>query len=251
MQQSFFLLFEITLTDYIKPHIERLENLVTQTYENLSSNDAANKVQNLSLNRINPDGSEENTQPDSGISKNEIEIAKESPDIRVDDVETEAEVKNKITEVDLPADENLASRNLTDRTFTRNAVDEVDKGSSAPGNRRTLSISEHRFLIHFNTNSSQLGSQASETLDKIVELITQNNDSETIIRGYTDSRGEYILNKQLSRYRADMVKNYLVARGISDTRIKALGLGSQNPIADNTTREGRSKNRRVEINVKM
>jgi outer membrane protein OmpA-like peptidoglycan-associated protein len=78
-----------------------------------------------------------------------------------------------------------------------------------------------------------------------------NTDSETIIRGYTDSQGDYNLNKKLSRYRADIVKSYLVTKGIANSRIKAIGLGSQNPIADNITREGRSKNRRVEINVKM
>ena len=225
--------------------------MVMQINENLSSNDAARKAQNLSVNRINPDKFEGNTQLDSGNSKNENEIAEEPPDIRVDEVKKKAELKSTITEVDLPADDNLASRNITDRNLTRPAVDEVDKGPNAPGNRRTLSNSERRFLIHFNTNSSQLGSQASETLDKIVELILQNNDSETIIRGYTDSRGEYHLNKILSRYRADIVKSYLVSRGIADSRIKAVGLGPQNPIADNTTREGRSKNRRVEIKVKM
>ena len=244
-----FLLFEITLTDFIKSHIERFENIVMQINENLTSNDPAINAQDLSVNRSTPNRFEENTQLDIDISKNEI--AKEPPDIWVDDDKTEAELKSTITEVDLPVDDNLVSRNVTDSTFTRSVVDEVDKGPNAPGNRQALAILEHRFFIHFNTNSSKLGSQASETLDKIVELILHNTDSETIIRGYTDSQVEYNLNKKLSRYRADIVKSYLVTKGIADARIKAVGLGPQNPIADNMTQEGRRKNRRVEISVKM
>ena len=244
-----FILFEITLTDFVKPHFELFYNMVTQSNENHNSNDAAIKGQKTSMNRINPDRFEGNTQPESVISKNEI--AKTPSDIKVDDVKAKAELKSTITEVNLPADEDLASRNITASTFTRPAADEVDKGPNAPGKSPALAIMERRFLIHFNTNSSQLESQASETLDRIVELILQNNDSETIVTGYTDSRGEYSLNRKLSRYRADIVKNYLVSKGIADSRIKAVGLGSQNPIADNMTREGRSKNRRVEINVKM
>ncbi len=242
------LLFEITLTGFIKPHFEPSDNMVMQNNENLTSNDAAKNAQNLSVNHINPKGFEGNTQPDIGISKNEI--AKEPPDIRIDDFKTKAELKSTITEVDLPVDDNLVSRNITYSTFPRPVVDEVDKGPDAPGNRQALAILEHNFLIHFNADSSKLGSQASETLDKIVELVLHNSDLETIIRGYTDSQGDYNLNKKLSRYRADIVKSYLVTKGIANSRIKAIGLGSQNPIADNMTREGRSKNRRVEINVK-
>jgi len=243
------LLFGITLTVFIKPHFEPSDNMVMQNNENLTSNDVAKNAQNLTVNRINPKGFEGNTQPDIGISKNEI--AKESPDIRIDDFKTKAELKSTITEVDLPVDDNLVSRNITDSTFARPVVDEVDIGPNAPGKRQALAILEHNFLIHFNTDSSKLGSQASETLDKIVELALHNFDSETIIRGYTDSQGDYNLNKKLSRYRADIVKSYLVTKGIAKSRIKAIGLGSQNPIADNMTREGRSKNRRVEINVKI
>ena len=241
------LLFEITLTVFITPHFEPSDNMVMQNNENLTSNDAAKNAQNLSVNHINPKGFEGNTQPDIGISKNEI--AKEPPDIRIDDFKTKAELKSTITEVDLPVDDKLVSQTYS--TFARPVVNEVDKGPNAPDNRQALAILEHNFLIHFNTDSSKLGSQASETLEKIVELVLHNPDSETIIRGYTDSQGDYNLNKNLSRYRADIVKSYLVAKGIANSRIKAIGLGSQNPIADNMSREGRSKNRRVEIKVKI
>jgi len=241
------LLFAITLTVYITPHFEPSDNMVMQNNEDLTSNDAVKNAQNLSVNHINPKGFEGNTQPDIGISKNEI--AKEPPDIRINDFKTKAELKSTITEVDLPVDDKLVSQTYS--TFARPVVNEVDKGPNAPDNRQAVAILEHNFLIHFNTDSSKLGRQASETLEKIVELVLHNPDSETIIRGYTDSQGDYNLNKKLSRYRADIVKSYLVAKGIANSRVKVIGFGSQNPIADNMTREGRSRNRRVEINVKI
>jgi general secretion pathway protein A len=246
---SIILLFGIMLTVFIKPHFEPSDNMVTQNNENFTSNDAAKNARNLSVNRINPQAFEGNTQPDIGISKNEV--GKEPPDIRIDEFKTKTELKSTTTEVDLPVDDNLVSRNINYSTFNRPVVDVVDKGPNAPGNRQALAILEHNFLIHFNNDSSKLSSLASESLDKIVELVLHNPDSETLIRGYTDSQGDYNLNKKLSRYRADIVKSYLVTKGIAISRIKAIGLGSQNPIADNMTREGRSKNRRVEINVKI
>ena len=58
-----------------------------------------------------------------------------------------------------------------------------------------------------------------------------------------------VYNKQLSKYRADMVKNYLIGQGISASRIDVFGRGAQNPLKSNTSFEGRKQNRRVEIKV--
>ena len=108
------------------------------------------------MNSINPKAFEGNTQPDIGISRNEV--AKEPLDIRIDDFKTKTKLRSTITEVDLPVDDNLLSRNITYSTFTRPVVDEVDKGPNTPSNRQALAILEHNFLIHFNTHSSKLSS---------------------------------------------------------------------------------------------
>ena len=67
--------------------------------------------------------------------------------------------------------------------------------------------------------------------------------------GHTDSIGSDKYNNRLSQRRADSVKAYLVSKGIEPNRIYTEGKGEKQPIADNKTREGRAKNRRVEIEV--
>jgi outer membrane protein OmpA-like peptidoglycan-associated protein len=69
------------------------------------------------------------------------------------------------------------------------------------------------------------------------------------IEGYTDSTGSAEFNQTLSEKRAETVGNYLVKQGLSSDFLTAKGLGMSNPVADNSTAEGRKKNRRVEIIV--
>ncbi len=69
------------------------------------------------------------------------------------------------------------------------------------------------------------------------------------IGGHTDSQGSDTYNLRLSESRANAVRNYLIQRGVEATRLIAKGYGESMPIAPNTTREGRAKNRRVEFKV--
>jgi outer membrane protein OmpA-like peptidoglycan-associated protein len=71
------------------------------------------------------------------------------------------------------------------------------------------------------------------------------------INGYTDSIGAYSYNVSVSQFRANMVKGYLVGKGVEPIKIKALGLGPKNPIASNETDKGRQMNRRVEIQLNL
>jgi len=77
--------------------------------------------------------------------------------------------------------------------------------------------------------------------------MAQNPDTDIIIKGYTDSSGFYDYNKELSLFRADIVKSFLTGKGINPTKIKTIGMGPENPIDTNETAKGRINNRRVEI----
>lgn len=79
--------------------------------------------------------------------------------------------------------------------------------------------------------------------------MNENKDKRVALSGHTDSIGTEKYNQGLSERRAASVKNYLVKKGVDGGRITSQGFGETKPIADNKTKEGRAKNRRVEIKV--
>jgi outer membrane protein OmpA-like peptidoglycan-associated protein len=111
-------------------------------------------------------------------------------------------------------------------------------------------IADQKSIIYFKHNSNELHPNAYDTLDRIVKSTLQRTDLKITVEGYTDSYGDAVYNRQLSKYRADMVKNYLIGHGVEPTNIIAVGRGPDNPIKSNSTFEGRKQNRRVEIQVK-
>jgi len=69
------------------------------------------------------------------------------------------------------------------------------------------------------------------------------------ISGHTDDVGDDALNLELSQKRAESVRNYLIKNGIASNRVTAKGYGETQPIADNSTPEGKAKNRRTEVKI--
>ena len=103
--------------------------------------------------------------------------------------------------------------------------------------------------ITFDTNKSNIKPNFYATLNKVAQVLTEDSQSGILVTGYTDSTGNDSINIPLSQARAQSVANYLAGQGVARTRINAQGLGSANPIADNSTAAGREQNRRVEIAV--
>jgi len=86
-------------------------------------------------------------------------------------------------------------------------------------------------------------------LSDLVDKIKGINLEVIIAVGHTDSVGSDAYNQKLSLRRSQAVKAYLISKGIDKTRIYTEGKGEKQPVADNKTKEGRAKNRRVEIEV--
>jgi len=103
--------------------------------------------------------------------------------------------------------------------------------------------------VNFETSKSTLTAKAKANLDKLIPVFKEYSETDIKIYGYTDSTGSEEFNLKLSEKRAASVKDYLVAKGIKASRFETKGMGIADPIADNSTVEGRSKNRRVEFAI--
>ena len=101
--------------------------------------------------------------------------------------------------------------------------------------------------INFETGKSAIKIDSEYIIDEMYKMLSSNPALKIIIEGHTDNVGNPALNKTLSEQRATSVKNALVKKGISADMIKTVGYGQEKPVADNSTEEGKAKNRRVEI----
>jgi outer membrane protein OmpA-like peptidoglycan-associated protein len=103
--------------------------------------------------------------------------------------------------------------------------------------------------VYFATNKSDLTTQSKENLDKLANVMKEYADTNILVVGHTDSTGPYEFNMTLSRDRAMSVTNYLTAKGISSGRFTTEWFGPNQPTHDNSTAEGRAKNRRVNVAI--
>lgn len=101
--------------------------------------------------------------------------------------------------------------------------------------------------ILFATGKSDLNATSISELSKLAVSLASNPDTDVTIDGHTDNTGSRSINQTLSLERAQSVRNYLVGQGLSGSRFTVNGLAYDVPVADNSTVEGRAKNRRVEI----
>ena len=101
--------------------------------------------------------------------------------------------------------------------------------------------------INFDFDKTDIRADSQPIIDEIVKLLKTNPSLNLTIEGHTDNIGAPDYNKRLSDGRARSVVAELTGQGIASRRLKAIGYGQDKPIADNSTDEGRSKNRRVEL----
>ena len=101
--------------------------------------------------------------------------------------------------------------------------------------------------INFDTGKSTIRPDSEPALSEVVKLLKANPDWAMVVAGHTDNVGAQPANLTLSRQRAQSVIAWLSAHGIEEARLVPAGFGNARPIADNSSEEGRQKNRRVDL----
>ncbi len=167
------------------------------------------------------------------------------------------DAKNKDTDKDGLSDFDEITKyktSPTDKDTDKGSVDdktEVDRGTNPlnPKDDVILDVSKPIVLegVTFETGKAEITPESEKVLMKAYNTLLAYPNMKVEIRGYTDNVGSARANKRLSQRRADAVRNWLIAKGISPDRITAVGMGEANPIADNSTPEGRRLNRRIEF----
>ena len=103
--------------------------------------------------------------------------------------------------------------------------------------------------LNFKTEKYNIEEKYFQELDNLKSLLVNENEIKIEIAGHTDNNGSELANQLLSENRAKSVKSYLVKNGIDKLRINCVGYGEKQPIADNNSKQGREKNRRIEIRI--
>lgn len=171
-----------------------------------------------------------------------LEGQKDSAENRLETSEDKLAAKNK----DLAASQ--AARLALEKQLSVAMASLSDFAKVKQDDQRTVITLNGAVL--FRSDDTQLLPIAQQKLLQVAEVLKQYGDEYSIkVNGHTDSRGTDVHNQQLSQARAESVRNYLVSQGVEDGMVKAFGQGESQPIAGNTTAEGRADNRRVEIVV--
>ncbi len=103
--------------------------------------------------------------------------------------------------------------------------------------------------VHFDFDKATLRPDSYAQLTELLEYLQRHDEIKIEIAGHTDNIGANAHNLKLSQERANTIRNYLTGKGIKATRLTAKGYGATEPLADNSTEEGRQLNRRTEVRI--
>jgi general secretion pathway protein A len=143
----------------------------------------------------------------------------------------------------------LVTRELSDNPEPVERTSAATVSDTTKVEEQTVSLSDLNLTIRFGFNKNELAPESQDELDKLARVMSKQPEISIVLKGYTDSLGGLEYNRRLSEFRANVVKAYLTGKGISPSRIGAIGMGQQDPIMPNTTLQGRHVNRRVEVEV--
>ena len=130
--------------------------------------------------------------------------------------------------------------------------DELDRCPTVPGVPARQGCPEIKYTAHavtFAVNSAVLTASGKNELDQLYAYLVDHPEISIKLEGHTDASGNDKINNPLSENRALSAKAYLVSKGISSGRIETEGFGATRPVSDNDTKEGKAKNRRIEVSI--
>ncbi|MGM8910586.1 OmpA family protein [Psychrobacter sp. 1U1] len=125
------------------------------------------------------------------------------------------------------------------------AVDNLGENPDPRDVARALSIQ----VINFELDKAMIPEVNKPFLDRAANVVQEVPNVELVIIGHTDNQASDAYNMELSRDRAEAVKEYLVSKGVDASKLTTKGMGESDPIADNSTEQGRFRNRRIEFVV--
>lgn len=161
--------------------------------------------------------------------------------------------QNKATIAPVITTSDLKTENESNSTTSATS----DNTNANPGDSTSTGLAtaisgtdiNNRVPATFAKGSNSISGLDASLVKDIIAFLEKNPSSIINVNGYASSEGSLAVNQTISQSRADAFKRYLVAKGISDNRIKATGKGINNPISSNDMEAGRIQNRRVEISL--
>lgn len=127
----------------------------------------------------------------------------------------------------------------------RELIGTLDRYSRAELAENCISLGEN--AIHFATGQHTIPAGDEQVLSEVAAQLKANREWKWEVEGYTDNVGDKAANQKLSEQRARSVANWLIDHGVDRDRLTVKGYGESNPVADNSTPQGRARNRRVEL----
>lgn len=215
------------------------------------------------------------------FTRNEVKTSADTLSARIDSTETQLkgdikEVRDGVSRVDQKVDATNKQVATLDNTSTqhtqqigtlRTDVTNVDQKAGQAQtsaqkantdvttlgqrfqNRNQYNVAAEKAVL-FKFNSAKLEKDSTSALDEVAAMLQQNPDAVLVLEGRTDSLGDPDYNVQLGERRAESVKRYLtVDKGVPVYRLHEVSFGEDKPIADNKSKEGREKNRAVNLTV--
>jgi len=227
---SFIIIFAFTLSLFYTSRCQKSPHSAKQDADILAPQNSADSLQivvkKLGVNKGQSENKNEDANSDNEVSDENIRTLQSKTD-------SSGEHKINIKGIKPPP------------------AEAYNSGSNPVRSQPSLSSNKQKLAIYFSTESTGLTDKALDKLKTIFLFLLRYPNEELIIEGYGDSSQLNRHNKNLSKLRANIVAGYFVKRGISNSRIKAFWLGSENPAGINSSHEEEKKTNQVEVKFKL